>query len=123
MALAAQHGGVFLHTPGSSAGVTAVPELLWSCCAEPGVQAQPQGWCRAVGCWPEPQPVSEGCGGIQGILQGWHPQSVRDRPREMAWSCIRGGSVWMLGKGSSPGGSGHGTDSQDSVQAGHHSQM
>lgn len=112
VALAAQHRGVFLHTPGSSAGVTAVPELLWSCCAEPGVQGQPQGWCRGVGCWAEPQPVSEGCGGIQGNLLGWHHQSVRDRPKEVAWSCIRGGLVWMLGEGSLPGGGGHGTNSQ-----------
>lgn len=26
-----------------------------------------------------------------------------------AWCCIRGGSVWGLGKGSSPQGGGHGT--------------
>lgn len=28
-------------------------------------------------------------------------------PEEMAWSCIRGGSCWALGKGSSPEDDGH----------------
>ena len=32
-------------------------------------------------------------------------------PKRMAWSYFRGGSGWVLGKGSSPEGSGHGTDS------------
>lgn len=29
-------------------------------------------------------------------------------PEGMAWSCVRGGSRWALGKGFSPDGGGHG---------------
>ena len=32
-------------------------------------------------------------------------------PEGMAWSYVRGGSGWVWGKGSSPEGAGHGTDS------------
>ena len=32
-------------------------------------------------------------------------------PKGTAWSCVRGGSGWGLGKGSSPEDSGHGTGS------------
>jgi len=33
---------------------------------------------------------------------GANPSGNSDRTRQTAWSCVRGGSGWVLGKGSSP---------------------